>query len=110
MDRRRFLQDLAASTAAVNVFPAFRAQLAAVELRDKVLRGNISAKEAHVEGHTLLTTFTRNGDTWETYEDLGTRDGAITFVSSRENARILRKTAEATFPEEGPQYLGLDLK
>ena len=63
-----------------------------------------------VENHTLLSTFLRKGETWKVYEDLRTRDGAITFVSSSGTARLLRKTAEATFPGDEPLYLGLDLK
>ena len=44
------------------------------------------------------------------YEDLRTRDGSLTFVSSGGIARVLRKNAEATFADEGPQHLGLDVK
>jgi hypothetical protein len=44
------------------------------------------------------------------YEDLRTRDGAITFISDSGGARVLMKTAEAVFADEGPPWLGLDLK
>jgi hypothetical protein len=58
----------------------------------------------------LLCAFSRGDESWKVYEDLRGRDGVITFVSSTGKARVLPKTAEATFAEEGPQYIGLDLK
>jgi hypothetical protein len=108
MDRRRFLESVAASAAALQVFPALRAD--AQEKRLPALREALKADTVRVEGHTLLCSFTRNGETWKVYEDLSIRDGAITFVSSSGKARVLRKTAEATFAGEGQPYLGLDLK
>ena len=56
-----------------------------------------------------LGTFTRRDEHWSVYEDLRTRDGVITFISSGGTARILAKNAEAVFAEEGPQYMGLEL-
>ena len=110
MDRRRFLQSMAAGTAALNSLTSFAKESDPPEIPRNLLRGALKASEAAVEGHTLLCTFTRNGETWKVYEDLRTRDGVITFVSSTGSARVLPKTAEATFPDEGPQYLGLELK
>jgi hypothetical protein len=101
---------MAASTAALNLLPAGAAQLAPAERPGGFLRGAKPASEAPIDGHTLLATFARNGENWKVYEDLRTRDGAITFLSQTGKARILRKTAEATFPESGPQHLGVDLK
>jgi hypothetical protein len=105
MNRRRFLQTAAASATAWNNLPA-----AADHARMITGHGLISASDISVEGHTLLCTFTRAGETWKVYEDLSTRDGSITFVSSKDTARTLSKTAEATFADDGPQYLGLDIK
>ena len=110
MNRRRFLQNLAASTAAINLLSSAEASSASPQLPTSMLREAMLADNASVDGHTLLTTFGRNGETWKVYEDLRTRDGVITFISSRGNARVLRKSAEPTFSEEGPQYLGLALK
>lgn len=109
MNRRRFLENLAAGAAALRVLPALHAEPIAARRPAAELRGTFNAAEAHVEGHSLLSTFSRNGETWRVFEDLRTRDGAINFVSSSGMARVLRKTAEATFPDEGPAYLGLDL-
>jgi hypothetical protein len=110
MDRRRFLQNLAASTATLNLLSGIEATAAGARVPPDSLRGATSLEDAPVNGHTLLATFNRKGEEWEVYEDLRTRDGVITFHSSRGSARILRKTAEATFPENGPPYLGLELK
>ena len=110
MDRRRFLQNLAAGTAALNVLAALDEQPSRAESARVRPREMVPASEAPIDGHTLLSAFTRMGETWKVYEDLRTRDGVITFISSKGHARVLRKTAEATFPDEGPQYLGLDLK
>jgi hypothetical protein len=110
MDRRRFLENLAVSAAALKVLPALRCEPVAGKPPDPKFTGSVSANQVHVEGHTPLATFTRMGETWKVYEDLNTRDGVVTFVSSGGTARVLRKTAEATFPEDGPTYLGLDLK
>ena len=67
-------------------------------------------RDTTVEGHTLLCTFAQDGETWKAYEDLRTRDGAITFVSATGRARVLPKTAEAVFPDAGPQHLGVGVE
>ncbi len=108
MDRRRFLENLAASAAALNVLPALHAESSSAPR--PALRGTIRTADAPIAGHTLLCTFSRNSETWKVYEDLSTRDGAVAFVSSTGTARILPRSAEATFPADGPAYLGLDLK
>jgi hypothetical protein len=108
MNRRRFLESLAAGAAALNVFPVLEADAARGQL--PVFRGIASADQVRTEGHTLLCTFSRRNESWNVYEDLTTRDGSLTFVSSEGEARVLRKTAEPTFPEGGAPYLGLDLK
>jgi hypothetical protein len=108
MDRRRFLQAMAASTAALKELTAIAEPT--VPPAYGQLRGTKTANEVSIEGHTLLSAFTRHGESWKVYEDLRTRDGVLTFVSATGKARVLPKTAEATFAEDGPQYLGLDLK
>ena len=110
MDRRRFLQTLAASSAALNVLAAAGETSAVSSPRQTGLRGARLASETPVDGHTLLADFVRGGETWKVYEDLRVRDGAITFISSSGASRVLPKTAEAVFPEDGEQHLGLDLK
>src|SRR5204863_9147534 len=63
-----------------------------------------------IDGHTLTSEFKIDATMWKVYEDLRTRDGAITFVSSKDGLRVLRKSAEATFPRADPAYLGFNLK
>ncbi|MEO8369362.1 MAG: Tat pathway signal protein [Candidatus Solibacter sp.] len=93
MDRRRFLQNLAATPAAM--------QIAAAQ--------QTTAAPADITGHTLLCEFAFEGVTWKVYEDLRTRDGALTFVSSKGGQRILSKPVEPTFAGAEKPYLGLTL-
>lgn len=109
MDRRGFLKSSAFTSAA-----AFLAKQTAAQ--DEVassleaLKGNVvSAEAANVEGHTHICEFKLNGYEWNVYEDLRTREGVITFVSPA-GARVLTKSAEASFAEETTPYLGLNLK
>ncbi len=61
-----------------------------------------------VEGHTVVCKFTTGPAakagasrvTWTVYEDLRVRDGAITFVGSNGDSRVLTKSAEASFADE----------
>ena len=110
MKRRRFLQGMAAGAAALSTFSASAEVVESALRPGATLRGTQKASDVSVEGHTLLCTFSRESVSWKVYEDLRTRDGAITLVSSAGTARVLPKTAEAVFAEEGPAYLGLDLK
>jgi len=106
MDRRDFIKSMAASTAALHTLSGHAAgsQLTPSQL------GFVPATAASVNGHTKLASFVRRGETWTVYEDLRVRDGILTFVSSGGTARILTKSAEATFADDGPQHLGLDIK
>jgi hypothetical protein len=100
---------MAAGAAALNGLASLAQEHAALPHSRGELHGTVSAGAASVEGHTLLCTFPRGGETWKVYEDLRTRDGAITFVSSDGRARVLPKSAEAVFQEDGPAYLGMKL-
>jgi hypothetical protein len=100
---------MAASAAAVNGLGAI-AEPAFFANQDIPVKGKIPAGQASVDGHTQICTFTRSDEKWTVYEDLRSRDGVFTFVSSKGYARVLTKSAEATFANEGPQHLGLDLK
>jgi hypothetical protein len=130
MDRRRFLQNLAATAAAANTLgpaeaDAQRAAVGAAAARPSRTRGPVD-----VEGHTVVCKFTTGpangpaarqaakagapGVTWTVYEDLRVRDGAITFVGSNGEARVLTKSAEAAFADESAEggvelYLGLKI-
>lgn len=110
VDRRRFLQVVAVGASTLGDLAASPDASPQSPQATSPAPGVASFHEADIEGHTLLCTFQRRDQTWRVYEDLRTRDGAITFVSSIGACRPLPKTAEATFPEEGPPYLGLNLK
>ncbi|MFZ0663721.1 MAG: Tat pathway signal protein [Acidobacteriaceae bacterium] len=101
---------MAAGAVALNSISSLATESPDPGFAHAALLGAIPASSAHTEGHTLLCLFTRDGQQWKVYEDLRMRDGVITFVSSAGSARVLPKTAEAVFAEDGPQYLGLDLK
>jgi hypothetical protein len=113
VDRRKFLEAFSIATVGVRYLPCCTAPVpAATELRP--LASTAPVREAaqeppDIHGHTLLAEFSYEGATWKSYEDLRTRDGVISFVSSRGEAKVLRKSAEATFAEANPPYLGLDL-
>ena len=109
MNRRGFLKSSAFTSAA-----AFLTKQAASQHMDppslEALKGTlIRAEAANVDGHTHICEFKLNDDSWNVYEDLRTRDGVITFVSSA-GARVFTKTAEASFAEERTLYLALSLK
>ena len=50
-----------------------------------------------------------NATSWKVYEDLRVRDGVLTFVSSTGGSRVLAKSAEVSFAEAAPPYLGLSM-
>ncbi len=110
MDRRRFLQTMAASSLAAKSLASLPESIADPASTGMAPRGIVPASAASIEGYTFLCAFQRSGEEWKVYEDLRTRDGSLTFVSSSGSARVLPKNAEATFAEPGPPYLGLDLK
>lgn len=111
MNRRRFLQTMAASTAGLATVHNIVAEGAALQPSGSGMASPLlPAAQVAVGGHTLLCSFARGSETWKMYEDLTTRDGVITFVAADGRGRALRKTAEASFPDDGPQHLGLDIK
>lgn len=112
MDRRRFLQGIAVTTAGMSGVPLLAEIDEVVEPRPQSAvtvapsRGGIDINTA---GYSLLCSFARGTEEWKVYEDLRTREGSIVFVSSKGAGRVLTKNAEATFADAGPIYLGLSL-
>src|SRR5437667_1740339 len=110
MDRRRFLQSTALTTAAACV-PKLAADDRSSQ-RQYLRPFNTSLTPAinvDIAGHTFICEFTIGSTAWKVYEDLRTCDGVITFLSAS-GARSLGKSAEASFSEDSPPYLGLVLK
>jgi hypothetical protein len=111
MDRRNFLQGVAATAAGAEIFSDIIGATVAQEAPaiKKPVAPVGSTRVVSVEGHTLVAEFKTNDASWKVYEDLRTRDGALVFVSSGGVSRLLAKSAEASMPE-GTPYLGLALK
>jgi hypothetical protein len=111
MDRRDFLQGIAAAAAGFELLGgsiSASAELSPLAL-EKPVRKAVSEPAVSVDGHTLVAEFKNGAATWKVYEDLRMRDGGLVFVSSTGDARQLTKSAEASMPE-GTPYLGLALK
>ncbi len=93
MQRRQFLQQLAGATAALETTP----KPVATRTQDSLA------------GHTFQCEFHLGSESWKVYENLTKRDGSIIFVSSQGARCTLEKSAEATFADAEPPYLGLKL-
>lgn len=90
MKRREFLHNVAGLTAAWELAPF--------------------GGGAQGASQTVLSEFELNGTHWKVFEDLSTREGSIRFVSDAGASIVLSKSAEASFAEAQPPYLGLSLK
>lgn len=113
MDRRRFLQNMAV-TAAAAPYCSVVGQSSdhdgqAFDPDRAIETGLVVGKAPDLAGHTLICEFKTDSTEWKVYEDLRSRDGSITFLSEQ-GSRVLRTSAEASFPEALTPYLGLDLK
>lgn len=110
MDRRDFLQGIAATAAGLELL----AGKVSAEAGPGGVAGDPALKPVRggavsLDGYTFLTEFKTESETWKVYEDLRARDGAMVFVSSTGATRLLAKSAEASMPE-GTFYLGMALK
>jgi hypothetical protein len=116
MDRRRFLQNLAVATAGLRTLAATASaaepegEQARPEAGDAAEFVPAYVERPNVEGHTLVCEFEHAGKMWKAYEDLRTRDGAITLLAPDRTGRVLTKSAEASFATANPPYLGLSLR
>jgi len=114
VDRRRFLQGMAVATAGMSALPTL-AEGNVVSPSHVSTHGGVASSilldraEIHTDGHTLLCSFKRGSETWKVYEDLRTRDGAITFAPAIGAGRILSRDVEATFADANPPHLGMSL-
>lgn len=106
MNRRTFLQSSAAAAAALGLAANLEGETPAQGIAAPRL---VPADKVQTAGHTLICQFQHPGAEWRVYEDLRTRDGAITFVSSSGDGLVLTKSAEPSFME-GTPYLGLTLR
>jgi hypothetical protein len=88
LDRREFLQGAAATVVAAS--PLTTALL--------------------VENSAPVCEFELDGVAWKVFEDFQSNAGLLTFLPSQGKKRVMAKSAEATFPEANPPWLGLSLK
>lgn len=109
MDRRQFLHNLAATTAGISYLSETGTSGSETLSSHVPPDDEPAARAFDIQGLTLVGEFTLRSLDWKVYEDLRTRDGAITFLSSQGHARILPKSVEAVFAEASPAYLGLSL-
>lgn len=109
MDRRDFLQGIAATAAGMEFLSGRVTASANLSPLHPVRRAATVDSEVSLEGHTLVAQFKAPEADWKVYEDLRSREGNVVFVSSTGGARLLAKSAEAATPE-GTPYLGLALK
>jgi len=112
MHRRRFLQGLTASAGRVVGHSSSNASaiLGQSTINDGNNQKEVRAGAEAPEGYTFLAEFKHGEDSWKVYEDLQSREGPLIFVSSRNQRRVLAKTAEPTSAEGVTPYLGLTLE
>jgi len=103
MNRRSFLQNAAVASAAISMSSRRPESVLATTSESPLMPA------PDVEGHTLICSFKIDTTSWKVYEDLRTREGVLTFISSRGDSRVLGKSAEATFSESDPPHLGLSM-
>ena len=109
MDRRDFLQGVAATVAGFEILSDRLDAAPSANLSDDQKSRTGLRSAVSVEGYTLVSKFQAGGTQWKVYEDLRVRDGSLVFLSPSGEARVLPKNSEASMPE-GTPYLGLALK
>jgi hypothetical protein len=109
MDRRNFLQAMAAAAASLEVLAADVVAAEPPLMASAKGPERPSGSPLSTDGYTLVCEFKRRSVPWNVYEDLRTRDGSMVFVSSAGETRELPKSAEASMAE-GTPYFGLTLK
>jgi hypothetical protein len=111
MRRRDFLQGVAVTAIGLELTRG-AGEAAQTDSTQSTVHGlrRPTTEKVSLDGYIQIVEFASGSERWKVYEDLRARDGAIVFVSSSGQTRILPKTAEASMPEGQPYYLGLLLK
>src|SRR5947208_11961856 len=106
MERRKFLKDLAAVAAATRCLPDSvkpgEHLGEATDLGTAFEARATSGAGLDIEGHTQISEFKIGATMWKVYEDLRTREGVITFVSSKDGLRVLPQSGEPCCPQTEP--------
>ena len=115
MDRRRFLQGLAATSAVVGLSGIGRDQATAGapfehtgNIRPTPPPVRVPASSLSLKAYSPVARFQQAGRDWQVLEDLRDADGALTLLSG-DDACVLSKRTEPTYAEDGAPYFGLKL-
>ena len=109
MDRRDFLQAMAAAAASLEVLTGGTTASDQGHANRQQQPSRKKAAAVSIEGYSAVANFERDNEHWKVLEDLRTREGSIVFLSSSGETRELTKSAEASMADSAP-YLGLTLK
>ena len=110
MDRRRFLQGLAASGAVAGMGGwQFADAASPAPAMPAVPPPRQPVAALSVDAHARIATFDLEGAAWTVFEDLRTPDGALTLLGP-DGGCSLGKRTEACADESSVRYLGLALK
>ncbi|QEE24418.1 Tat pathway signal protein [Rhodanobacter glycinis] len=114
MDRRRFLQGVAASSAAAGLAASTRLTLAhatnAAPTKPRPVPPpvRVPRTQLSVSGHQPISQFENAGESWQVLEDLSRPDGNLTLVNG-DVACVLGKRTEATYSVAARPYFGMKL-
>jgi len=113
MDRRSFLRQGVAATAAVSLLPAVAGSASAASgtpaaLAQKPRPVLQPATAVDLAGFTELCAFEHHGVAWTVHEDLRTPQGALVLTSAA-GVLDLGKRTEAVWGSDTPPYLGIPL-
>ncbi len=114
MDRRRFLQSLATTGAAVGLYAAGNDAGAAGSVssmgssRPALPPVRVPLSKLSTQGHQPLGSFKQAALDWQVFEDFSQTDGALTLVSG-DVACVLSKRTEPSFAADGAPYFGMQL-
>ena len=114
MDRRRFLQGLATTGAAVGLYAAGSDPVAAASTSSTATPKTtappvrVALSKISTQGHQLLGSFKQATLDWQVFEDLTQPDGELILVSGGV-ACVLSKRTEPSFAADGAPYFGMQL-
>jgi hypothetical protein len=116
MDRRRFIQGLAATGAAAGLYTAGSARAAgaspasASTLAPKPAAApvRVALSTISTQGRQPLGSFKQGALDWQVFEDLSQPDGELILVNGQ-TACVLSKRTEACFAADGAPYFGMPL-
>ena len=114
MDRRRFLQGLAASGAVAGMggwsVGDARPAAGTPPATPVAPPPRLPATALPIEGHARIAAFALEGAAWTVFEDLRTPDGTLTLLGPEGGCALGKRTEPCATDGAVPPYLGLALK